>query len=91
VSRLAADSASILRTLEEGSGFLRLRIDINEPHRLLLGIVGAPAVMEVVVVGPMKSRPEPLRRREPDAKAFPTWVGVVVLAGGTTTFVAFEG
>lgn len=59
---------------------------MNELRRFCSGRA-ALAETEVVVVAPMVSRPEPLRRKEPDERTLPALVDVVVVGGATTVAV----
>lgn len=63
---------------------------MNELRRFCSGRA-ALAETEVVVVAPMVSRPEPLRRKEPDERTLPAFVDVVVVVvvGGATTVAVF--
>jgi hypothetical protein len=77
VSRRAGDSASDFLTLEEGSGFLRRRIDMKLPRREWFER-DAGTVAVVIIVGELiVPRPEPDLRNEPDASVAPWLDGVM--------------
>jgi hypothetical protein len=71
VSRRAGDSASDFLTLEEGSAFLRRRIDMKLPRRDWLGRDVGPVIVAIAVGELIVSRPDPDLRNDPEASAVP--------------------